>query len=176
MNPLPPFTSSELKDLNLTEEEYHVLDMIVTNDLIPHWRGVPSLLSAVEMLILSGLVAMPLDPESNAPPEVSEEGVSVSESFEALDYDQIRKVVYRIDAHQEYTGQSVAQALAGDPSRINQGDLIRHVWDGMIGICTDMETGEILRGEEAFGINGDKTTIDVRSHWSLVSKSSSEVV
>jgi hypothetical protein len=172
MNPLPPFTSSELKDLNLTEEEYHVLDMIVTNDLIPHWRGVPSLLSAVEMLILNGLVAMPLDPESNAPPEVSEEGVSVSESFEALDYDQIRKVVYRIGAHQEYTGQSVAQALAGGPSRIQPGDLIRHVYTrGMIGICTDMGSAKLT-----FGINGDKTTIDVRDHWSLVSKSSSEVV
>ena len=171
MNPRPPFTSSELKDLNLTEEEYHVLDMIVTNDLIPHWRRSPSLLSAVEMLILNGLVAMPSDPESTDP-EASEEGISVSESFEALDYDQIRKVVYRIGAHQKYPGQSVAQTFAvSESDRIQPGDLIRHVWGGMIGICTDMGSAKLT-----FGINGDKTTIDVRDHWSLVSKLSSEVV
>ena len=171
MKPLPPFTSSELRDLNLTEEEYHVLDYIVTSDLAPSWRGIPSLLSAVEMLILNGLVAMPADPESTDP-EASEEGISVSESFEALDYDQIKKVVYRIGDHQEYSGASVAQAISvANSARIQPGDLIRHVWNGMIGICTEMGSAKLT-----FGINGDKTTIDVRDNWCLMSKLSSEVV
>ena len=172
MNPRPPFTSSELKDLNLTEEEYHVLDIIVTSDLVPSWRRSPSLLSAVEMLILNGLVAMPSDPESTDP-EASEEGISVSESFEALDYDQIKKVIYRLaNAPDADWGESVAQTFAGSESdRIQPGDLIRHVWNGMIGICTDMGSAKLT-----FGINGDRTTIDVRDHWSLVSKLSSEVV
>ena len=167
MKPLPPFTSSELRDLNLTEEEYHVLDYIVTSDLAPSWRGIPSLLSAVKMLILNGLVAMPADPESTDP-EASEEGISVSESFEALDYDQIKKVVYRIGD----PGASVAQAISvANSARIQPGDLIRHVWNGMIGICTEMGSAKLT-----FGINGDKTTIDVRDNWCLMSKLSSEVV
>ncbi len=94
-------TSAELRELNLTEEEYHILSRIVDVEdrSIYAVQGVESdMQDAIEMLILSGLVSMPKSPLLRAlpmEPIATRDGIRVNEAFSALsdDIDYINRAV-----------------------------------------------------------------------------------
>tara|TARA_R100000951_G_scaffold2037_1_gene3604 strand:- start:429 stop:779 length:351 start_codon:yes stop_codon:yes gene_type:complete len=108
-------TSAELRELNLTEEEYHILSRIVDVEdrSIYAVQGVESdMQDAIEMLILSGLVSMPQrHPALEAipmEPIATVDGIRVNEAFSALadDIDYINRAVC-------YPGVKVGNLIPG---------------------------------------------------------------
>lgn len=95
-------TSAELRELNLTEEEYHILSRIVDVEdrSIYAVQGIESdMQDAIEMLILSGLVSMPQRPLAlkalPTEPLATPDGIRVNEAFGALadDVDYVSRAV-----------------------------------------------------------------------------------